>query len=81
MHRCAYCHGRFGLVRYRHFGRQFCSDRTRNRCQQRYLADHARQLSIRIGQFCPNLANLFRQMLSKRRSIALDAAVRVTKLR
>src|SRR5215471_9773949 len=48
MARCAHCNGHFGLVRYRHFGRQFCSNASRNRCKQRYLADHAGALPVKL---------------------------------
>jgi len=48
MTRCAHCNGHFGLVRYRHFGKQFCSDAGRNRCKQRYLADHGAVFSVKL---------------------------------
>jgi hypothetical protein len=62
MNRCAQCKGQFGLVRHRHFGRQFCSDANRNRCKQHYLADHAGELSVRLKNTGPIIAKLFRKI-------------------
>lgn len=39
--RCAGCDGRFGLVRYHHHGKAFCSNTTRTRCKQRYIEEVA----------------------------------------
>ena len=62
MSRCAYCDGRFGLVRYRHFGRQFCSNARRNRCKQRYLANHPDKLSVRMSIIGSIVVNVLRRM-------------------
>jgi hypothetical protein len=60
VNRCCQCNGHFGLVRYRHFGKQFCSDAGRNRCRQRYLAHHAHELSVRLRNIGVMVAGLFR---------------------
>lgn len=38
MHRCAHCHGRFGLVSHRRFFKRFCSRRCRNTYQCELIA-------------------------------------------
>jgi hypothetical protein len=37
--RCSFCGGRFGLIRHRHFTKQFC----KATCKEQYLQDLARQ--------------------------------------
>jgi hypothetical protein len=59
VNRCSQCNNRFGLVRYRHFDKQFCSDLGRSRCKQRYLAAHADELSVRLRTTCLMIAGLF----------------------
>jgi hypothetical protein len=59
VNRCSQCNNRFGLVRYRHFDKQFCSDFGRSRCKQRYLAAHADELSVRLRSACLAIAGLF----------------------
>jgi len=49
-------------VRYRHFGRQFCSDAGGNRCRQRYLAHHAHELSVRLRNIGLMIVGLFRKI-------------------
>ena len=80
MSRCAYCDGRFGLVRYRQFGRQFCSNARRNRCKQRYLANHPDKLSVRMSIIGSIVVNVFRTMLSECCSISSYNATIVAQL-
>jgi hypothetical protein len=66
VNRCAYCHGRFGLVRYRHFGRQFCSDAGRHRCKQLYLAAHGDRLSVKMSRIGTIVVNSCRKLGARR---------------
>jgi hypothetical protein len=67
-------------VRYRHFGRQFCSNTRRNRCKQRYLANHPDKLSVRMGIMGSIVVNVFRKMLSECCSISSYNAAIVAQL-
>ena len=80
MNRCAQCKGQFGLVRYRHFSRQFCSDANRNRCKQRHLADHAGELSVRLKNTGPIIAKLFRKIGGTGRAFNLAEQVALLKV-
>ena len=45
MNRCAFCHGKFGLVRHESHGHQFCSARCKHDYQKQ------RQEQSRVSQF------------------------------
>jgi hypothetical protein len=47
MHRCTQCHGKFGLIRHRWWGSQFCS----KKCQQSFLCERERASRWLYGDF------------------------------
>jgi endogenous inhibitor of DNA gyrase (YacG/DUF329 family) len=42
MKRCAYCAGKFGLIRHRWYQRQFCSKKCRDQFLEKLAADRER---------------------------------------
>jgi len=49
MHRCAHCHGRFGLVSHRRYFKRFCSRRCLNGYQRELVAAFEARLNVWHG--------------------------------
>lgn len=45
--RCYYCNGRFGLIRYRHGMRHFCSNQHGRACKSKFIAEQTFNLQTR----------------------------------